>query len=97
MEREKAIMGYRFSEPFKVEPWQLEWRAELELKEKEKEEKRKKALKERRQSSFKPSVLFYVCGLFWGKGNNFLGLKLCLFLVFFSGLVNCVFCFSNVV
>jgi hypothetical protein len=88
MEMEKVLMGYKFNEPFNLEQ-------EEEMKEREK--KRMEREKERRQSSFKPSVLFYVCGFFWGKGNNFPGLKLCLFLVFFSGLINCVFCFSNVV
>ncbi|XP_059440918.1 uncharacterized protein LOC132173430 isoform X2 [Corylus avellana] len=53
MEREKAIMGYRFSKPSKLERWQVEMEA---LKAK----LRKKELKERRQSSFKPSVLFFV-------------------------------------
>ena len=74
IEREKSIMGYRFSEPFKLERWQLEMGKDLELEEKEKgrEKKKKKELMEQHQSSFKPSVLFYVCGLFWGKGNNFL-------------------------
>ncbi|XP_059440919.1 uncharacterized protein LOC132173431 [Corylus avellana] len=57
MEMEKVLMGYKFNEPFAVEleSW---WQVRVEVK--EEKEKEKETKKERRQSSFKPSVLFFV-------------------------------------
>lgn len=86
-EREKAILGYKFNSLEIPPPWEVQT-------EKEKKEEKKK---EPRRQSFQPSVFFYVRFFFFWERNNFLGLNLCLFIVFCSGLVSCVFCLSNVV